>query len=99
MGGHRRSDAEFRAELVNTRLKGDNRIWHINGDGTQSSVADDGSWADERGRWRLKNAQYCRVGEAGGAEKCSAVCKLGSVHRFTETWVGGKLADWSVTRS
>ncbi|MCB1470425.1 MAG: hypothetical protein KDK08_25490 [Rhizobiaceae bacterium] len=99
MGGHRLSDAEFRAELVDTPLRGDNWIWHINGNGTHSSVADDGSWTDQGGTWRLKNGQYCRVGADGGAEKCSAVYKLGSVYRFTETGVGGKLAGWSATRS
>ena len=99
LGGHQLNEAEFRSELVDVTLDEGSWTWTINSDSTHSSAADDGSWSDEGGTWRLVNGRYCRIGAEGGTEKCSAVYRIGTVYRFADSDDSTKLAGWAVTRS
>ena len=99
LGAHRLSEAEFRAELVDVALGEGTWTWTIHSNGTHSSAANDGSWTDAGGTWRLVNGEYCRAVKAkGNAETCSAAYRLGDVYRFTDSGDSGKLATWWVTR-
>ena len=98
LGGRQLTEAEFKAELVDVTLAEGTWTWTIHGDGTHDSAANDGSWKDQGGTWRLVDGRYCRVGGSGGREQCSAAYRLGSIYRFADSDNASQLSGWSVTR-
>lgn len=95
MGAKQMDGASITRLFTGKTLKSSNWTWTFEGNGTQFSSANDGSWED-KGTWSVKGNELCRQSQtSGGAERCSKVYFLGRDLRFTE----GKrdLHDWWVS--
>jgi hypothetical protein len=95
LGATRLSAAQFKTYVVGKSLSGDggNWTWTIDGDGTTSSSAADGSWSEDRAPWRMKGSQYCAP--LRGEVRCRDVFLIGKYLRMSNADDPSKLSPWT----
>ena len=93
LGAYQVDAAEFQSTVVGRTLAEEGWTWIIGADGTQTSQAEDGSWSDVGGTWKMEGNQYCRESPTT-PYTCADVYRIGGYLRMTDA--DGALAEWTV---